>query len=218
MSNVTGLSRDLVAPAVAREPIKVPKAPNIIVLMTDQERHHRHWPVGWTEKNLPSLHRLKRHGLYFQRAYTAACQCSPPRALRQTGRFAPVNRVTQTFLWPGLVHKDRQPNVASLLKEKAGYEVLWKGKWHLRAIVIGLSLVAPVIAGAQTSGPTAYSVGAANTSVSTPSSSTCPCPPGQFSCHIGGPMGADVMCGRRNVQCRRKCSARNPRNSYWLCK
>jgi choline-sulfatase len=101
------------------------------VLMTDQERHHRHWPEGWAEKNLPSLQRLKRHGLYFQRAYTAACQCSPSRALMQTGRFSPVNRVTQTFLWPGLVHRDIQPNVASLLKEKAGYEVVWKGKWHL---------------------------------------------------------------------------------------
>lgn len=111
--------------------MNVPKAPNIVVLMTDQERHHRHWPDGWAEKNLPSLQRLKRHGLYFQRAYTAACQCSPARALMQTGRFAPVNRVTQTFLWPGLVHKDRQPNIASLLKEKAGYEVVWKGKWHL---------------------------------------------------------------------------------------
>ena len=99
--------------------------------MTDQERHHRHWPDGWAEKNLPSLQRLKRHGLYFQRAYTAACQCSPSRGLMQTGRFAPVNRVTQTFLWPGLPHKDRLPNIASLLKEKAGYEVVWKGKWHL---------------------------------------------------------------------------------------
>jgi Sulfatase len=118
LAAVTGLSRDLVARAIAREPIKLPKAPNIIVLLTDQERHHRHWPDVWTEKNLPSLHRLKRHGLYFQRAYTAACQCSPSRALMQTGRFAPVNRVTQTFLWPGLVHKDRQPNVASLLRRK----------------------------------------------------------------------------------------------------
>ena len=131
LAAVTGLSRDFVAPAVARDAINVPKAPNIIVLMTDQERHHRHWPEGWTEKNLPSLQRLKRHGLYFQRAYTAACQCSPSRALMQTGRFAPVNRVTRTFLWPGLPHKDRQPNVGSLLKEKAGYEVVWKGKWHL---------------------------------------------------------------------------------------
>ena len=48
-----------------------------------------------------------------------------------TGRFSPVNRVTQTLLWPGLVQQSRQPNIASLLKEKAGYEVVGKGKWHL---------------------------------------------------------------------------------------
>jgi arylsulfatase A-like enzyme len=117
--------------AFARESIAIPGSPNIIVLMTDQERHHMHWPAGWAEKNLPGLQRLKRNGLYFNRAYTAVCQCSPSRALMMTGRFAPVNRVTRTFLWPGLVHKNRQPNIASLLKEKTGYEVVWKGKWHL---------------------------------------------------------------------------------------
>lgn len=121
----------LPAPAVARDPISLPKVPNIVVLMTDQERHHMHWPAGWAEKNLPGLQRLKRNGLYFKRAYTAACQCSPARALMTTGHFAPMNRVTRTFLWPGLVHQDRLPNIASLLREKAGYEVAWKGKWHL---------------------------------------------------------------------------------------
>ena len=131
LAAATGLSRGLATPATAAEASNLPKAPNIIVLMTDQERHHRHWPEGWAEKNLPSLQRLKRHGLYFQRAYTAACQCSPSRGVMNTGRYAPVNRVTQTFLWPGLPHKDRQPNIASLLTEKAGYEVVWKGKWHL---------------------------------------------------------------------------------------
>ena len=107
------------------------KAPNIIVLMTDQERHHMHWPKGWAEKNLPSLTRLRRHGLYFNRAYTAATQCSPARALMLTGRFAPVNRVERTFLWPGLQHWSQVPNIGSLLRDKAGYEVVWKGKWHL---------------------------------------------------------------------------------------
>jgi choline-sulfatase len=110
---------------------RLPKRPNIIVIMTDQERHHMHWPQGWAEKNLPSLKRLKRNGLYFNRAYTAACQCSPSRAVMLTSRFAPINRVTRTFLWPGLQHKDRQPNIASLLRDEAGYDVIWKGKWHL---------------------------------------------------------------------------------------
>ncbi len=126
-----GASRGLAAPAIAGQSIVVPRAPNIVVLMTDQERHHMHWPTGWAEQNLPSLQRLKRNGLYFQRAYTAACECSPSRAVMQTGRYAPVNRVTQTFLWPGLPHQDHQANIASLLKAHAGYDVLWKGKWHL---------------------------------------------------------------------------------------
>ena len=96
------------------------------------KRHSlRRWPQGWAEKNLLGLQRLKPHGLYFNRAYTAASQCSPSRAVMTTGRFAPVNRVTRTFLWPSLVHQDRQPNIASLLRDKAGYEVVWKGKWHL---------------------------------------------------------------------------------------
>jgi arylsulfatase A-like enzyme len=131
LAAMSGVRTSLAAPAVAGAPMNLPRAPNIIVLMTDQERHHMHWPQGWTAKNLPSLQRLKAHGLYFQRAYTAACQCSPSRGLMVTGQFSPVNRVTQTFLWPGLPHKDRQPNIASLLRDKAGYEVVWKGKWHL---------------------------------------------------------------------------------------
>jgi arylsulfatase A-like enzyme len=128
---ISGAASAVPAPAVAQTAINLPRTPNLIVLMTDQERHHMHWPRGWAEANLPGLQRIKRHGLYFNRAYTAVTQCSPSRALMQTGRFAPVNRVTQTLLWPGLVHQDRQPNIASLLKEKAGYEVVWKGKWHL---------------------------------------------------------------------------------------
>jgi hypothetical protein len=56
------------------------RAPNIVVLMTDQERAVMHWPPGWAEKNLPSLQRLRRHGLSFERAFTAACQCSPSRS------------------------------------------------------------------------------------------------------------------------------------------
>ena len=94
----SGAVSAIAAPAVAQTANNLPRAPNLIVLMTDQERHHMHWPKGWAEANLPGLQRLKRHGLYFSRAYTAVTQCSPSRALIQTGRFAPVNRVTQTLL------------------------------------------------------------------------------------------------------------------------
>ena len=62
----------LAAAAIAAAPIVgksqtggMRRAPNIIVLMTDQERAVMHWPPGWAEKNLPSLQRLRRHGLSF---------------------------------------------------------------------------------------------------------------------------------------------------------
>ncbi|MCC6776196.1 MAG: sulfatase-like hydrolase/transferase [Hyphomicrobiales bacterium] len=108
-----------------------PQRPNILVLMTDQERHHTHWPAGWVDANLPSFIRLQRHGLTFHRAYTAASECSPSRAAMMTSQFAPVNRVARTLLWPGLPGRQQRANVGSLLREQAGYHVVWKGKWHL---------------------------------------------------------------------------------------
>ena len=107
------------------------QAPNIIVLMTDQERYHTHWPAGWVEANLPAFVRLQRHGLTFHRAYTAASECSPSRAVMMTSQFAPVNRVARTFLWPGLPGARYRANIGSLLRDRADYHVVWKGKWHL---------------------------------------------------------------------------------------
>lgn len=109
----------------------LPHAPNIIVLMTDQERYHTHWPAGWVEANLPAFTRLQRRGLTFHRAYTAASECSPSRAVMMTSQFAPVNRVARTFLWPGLPGARQCANIGSLLRDRAGYHVVWKGKWHL---------------------------------------------------------------------------------------
>lgn len=36
------------------------KKPNIIVILTDQERHPTHWPANWAENNLQSTNRLKK--------------------------------------------------------------------------------------------------------------------------------------------------------------
>lgn len=104
---------------------------NIIVLMTDQERHHVHWPAGWLEANLPNFVRLQRHGLTFDRAYTAAAECSPSRAVLLTSQFSPANQVPRTLDAPGLPSAAELMNVGRLLELRAGYEVVWKGKWHL---------------------------------------------------------------------------------------
>jgi len=114
----------------------LPKKPNIIVLMTDQERYPVHWPDDWVEKNLPARMKLQNHGLTFQRAYTAASECSPSRAVIMTGEHFPINQVAQTFITP-LPTEKQLIDIGSLLSEKAGYEVVWKGKWHLSYSVNG---------------------------------------------------------------------------------
>ena len=45
--------------------------PNLLILITDQERFPQHWPEGWADANLPSRKRLADHGLTFTRAFCA---------------------------------------------------------------------------------------------------------------------------------------------------
>lgn len=117
---------------INNEPAKqILKKPNIIVIMTDQERYAMHWPEGWAEKNLVSSNRLKKHGLTFHHAYTAACECSPSRAVLTSSEHYPINKVPRTPPTKGLPPAKELMDIGSLLKNHGGYDVIWKGKWHL---------------------------------------------------------------------------------------
>ena len=100
--------------------------PNILILVTDEQRAARDWPAGWADANLPSLGRLRANGINFNSAFANACQCSPSRSTFLTSTYAPVNRATLTpaTLNPAL------PNLATIFGA-AGYKVVYKGKWHL---------------------------------------------------------------------------------------
>lgn len=107
------------------------KKPNIIVILTDQERYPTHWPEGWAEKNLVSNGRLKKHGITFHKAYTAASECTPSRAVLTSSEHYPINKVPRTPSLTGLPSADELMDIGSLLKKHTDYEVVWKGKWHL---------------------------------------------------------------------------------------
>jgi choline-sulfatase len=107
--------------------------PNIIVIFTDQERNHQHWPDGWAQKHLPNFERLKKHGLLFHNAFTSASECSPSRAVMVSGQHFPNNNVPVTLnasKGNPLPTYDQLKNVGSVLSNH-GYKVIWKGKWHL---------------------------------------------------------------------------------------
>ncbi len=93
------------------------RRPNILLLITDQQRTPMHWPQepGWLEALAPNDAELKRSGLTFTGACTATSMCSPSRASFLTGTYPSRHGVTLT-----LTNADLKPdprNVAAVLRE-----------------------------------------------------------------------------------------------------
>src|SRR5438477_5382923 len=110
---------------------------NVLIFLTDQERAIQHFPRGWAKKNLPGEERLKRYGLTFPRAFCNACMCSPSRATLMTGYFPAQHGVKYTLEenmpdneFPQVELPRGFKNMASVMSA-AGYNVVYKGKWHL---------------------------------------------------------------------------------------
>jgi choline-sulfatase len=109
---------------------------NVILFITDQEREIQHFPPNWLRENLPGMRRLKRHGLSFESACTAACMCSPSRSSMMTGYFPAQHGVKYTLEsnmeadeYPQVNLPTTLPNLGTVMKA-AGYNVVYKGKWH----------------------------------------------------------------------------------------
>jgi len=110
--------------------------PDIVMIITDQERATQHFPENWERDNLKTLTFLKQNGFSFDRAFCNTCMCSPSRSTLLTGLYPAQHHVTQTLTEggkysPGEVTLDSSiPNVARMLIDN-GYDVHYRGKWHV---------------------------------------------------------------------------------------
>ena len=82
------------------------------------------------------MRRLQRHGLSFERAFTNACMCSPARSTLMSGYFPAQHGVKYTLEedmpaaeYPQVELPTDLPNLATVMTA-AGYNVVYKGKWH----------------------------------------------------------------------------------------
>jgi choline-sulfatase len=130
----TGVEQALAAPRDKRKVAGM----NIVLFISDQERAIQHFPKNWLRKHLPGMRRLRRHGISFERAFTSACMCSPSRATMMTGYFPAQHGVKYTLeeKMPNDEYPQVEmplpsvmPNLATVMKA-AGYNVVYKGKWH----------------------------------------------------------------------------------------
>ena len=118
---------------------KLSEQPDIIMIITDQQRATQHFPADWEKENLHSLTFLKENGFSFDRAFCNTCMCSPSRATLFTGLFPAQHNVTQTLTFGGpyspaeVVLDNMTPNLARMLID-TGYKHLeerndWGDVW-----------------------------------------------------------------------------------------
>ena len=117
----------------------IARKPNVLIIITDQEREVMHWPEGWAEANLPARRRLMEHGMHFTRAQCNTAACSSSRATFFTGLYPAQHGVKNLIACDNLADRVQRrlpilssnlPNLATVMAA-AGYHVVLKGKLHL---------------------------------------------------------------------------------------
>lgn len=115
---------------------QLPEQPDLVIIITDQERATQHFPKNWESDNLKTMTFLKEQGFSFDRAFCNSCMCSPSRSTLFTGTYPAQHGVTQTLTWGGR-YSDAETtldpslfNMARMLQNE-GYDVQYRGKWHL---------------------------------------------------------------------------------------
>jgi arylsulfatase A-like enzyme len=116
--------------------------PDIVILMTDEERaippYEAPGILAWRDRTLPGRKWFDEHGVSFQRHYTGSLACVPSRPTIFTGHYPDLHGVTQTD-GIGKVYDDsrmrwlRQGEVPTLGNwfRAAGYDTHYDGKWHI---------------------------------------------------------------------------------------
>lgn len=109
--------------------------PNLLIIITDQERAVMHFPEGWAAKHLPSMEVLKRHGVEFKNGFCNACMCSPSRSTLFSGMYPAQHGVTDTLSFGGkysITEPALNPGMSNLAHMlRPHYDVQYRGKWHM---------------------------------------------------------------------------------------
>lgn len=109
------------------------KQPNILFIVTDQQRKDTLSAYGDLLSKTPNLDELAEQNMVFDNAYTTCPICTPARASMQTGLY-PIHHgmLNNSYNYGNMVQElPDSPNLLSRQLNNVGYEAGYTGKWHL---------------------------------------------------------------------------------------
>lgn len=102
------------------------KRPNVVVIITDDQRWDALSIAGHPHLKTPNIDRIGKEGVWFKNAFCTTSLCSPSRASMLSGMYAHGHRVRNNFTeFPPTL-----PSLASVLRA-LGYLTAYVGKWHM---------------------------------------------------------------------------------------
>jgi arylsulfatase A-like enzyme len=120
----------------------MPNQPNVLVVMTDEERYPSPYESdvvrAFRRDHLPARARLRDGGVELHRHYAGATACTPSRATFFTGQYPSLHGVTNTDgtakapTDPGMhwLDPDSVPTMGDWFRA-GGYQSHYRGKWHI---------------------------------------------------------------------------------------
>ena len=124
----------------ARSRPRARSAPNVVFIMTDDQRQDAMSAYGNAILKTPNMDRVGAGGVRFTEAFVTNSLCAPSRASVLTGLYSHAHGVItngggpEFYNQPGL--RDDQLTFVHLLRQ-AGYHTALVGKWHLRSLPSG---------------------------------------------------------------------------------
>jgi arylsulfatase A-like enzyme len=102
--------------------------PNILLIVTDEERQRIPQPAGFT---LPARERLAERGVSFDNYYVASAMCSSSRSVLYTGQHVVKTEIYDNDNMPYVRPLDPALGTVGTMLSSQGYYCTYQGKWHL---------------------------------------------------------------------------------------
>jgi N-acetylglucosamine-6-sulfatase len=102
------------------------KRPNVLFMLTDDQRWDAIGLGGAKHLKTPHMDRLGQEGVYFRNAFCTTSLCSPSRASILSGLYAHAHGVTNNFTeYPAGLKS------FPIVLQAEGYDTAYVGKWHM---------------------------------------------------------------------------------------